>query len=737
MPSPTHSQITVNLNVNVDATGNIEVFGSPADSASNVIIATAKLPVNALYDGTKNGTLGAGLIEFWEPSSDLGNVFAKLADSDAFDVNGADSYETAAKVLACGLQNVLVDDLDCTNASPFSESKYGGANASNYRMIPGFGRLALSVYAHYLFGHSAATAAITNDETFMTSMLSLTSGSASVKDGGRAADRYTAWTKKSEVDGGLVASWSGAQSSSDANLAIALVKAIVKKGTDAPLSSTRSSAAATAAGAVNGTGTLANIVKQVIGLDATRAMDQDNNELAPEVHQILRFIEGDKIRVNITLDAPTVLVSGSAADQAAQQGEPATSKYDKELSTAGIQKETYTIEITLGPRSAEYDLPPVPTFIRYGTGQTLLTPVDTTKQYGLTVDGVDKYVQIRSSFNYDANNNIISYAFAELSSNSTISIKYNGTAYNISNNLVNTFYDSNDGINNMTKIYTLTTSASSLLSITDNGLYFIRIGETNDANTTPLVGLTKVNNISLIGAAVSGWNTDVQLSRVSEYVYEMSNVQFTSGNEFKIRTNNAWSNSTFLDFESDNITNVDITINGNINMSFSGVSGAYDVKLYFTDLKKVALELTPYVAPPSNPINITSVNTSSRQINWNVESVPSGQYELQYSTDGTTWNLACASGSPRIQGSLLSGLNDIPADISMSIGNEYGITINANYFSGLVNGVATYVSVPSNLSGVQFRAVLSNPDTWYQTGAFNKPTPKSPIEVVSNVFTVE
>ena len=72
----------------------------------------------------------------------------------------------------------------------------------------------------------------------------------------------------------------------------------------------------------------------------------------------------------------------------------------------------------------------------------------------------------------------------------------------------------------------------------------------------------------------------------------------------------------------------------------------------------------------------------------------------------------------------------------MSLNNANEYAINANYFSGLVNGVATYVSVPSNLSGVQFRAVISNPDTWYQSGAFNKPTPKSPIEVVSNVFTV-
>ncbi len=340
--------VTVNLNVNVDATGNIEVFGAGPDVSGNIVVAEYALPVNALYDATTNGATGAGHVEFWGPAADLGNVYAKLADGADFDINMDDSYKGTAKVLACGLQRLLVDSLDAKDASPFNASKYAG-NA-NYTTCSDFGRLALSAYSHYLFGHVDATAAITNDESFMTSMMSLTDGSASVKDGGLAADRYDAWHKHTMVSSTVVDEWDAAQTSSDANLAVALTKAIMAKATSAPLSATRATAAASAAGAVNGADTLANIVKQVIGQDASRAMDKDNNEIAPEVHQMLRFEEGDTIFVSITLDAPTVSVT-----DAAQLGAPATSKYDKDLSTAGIQKEKYDIKITLGPRLADYD----------------------------------------------------------------------------------------------------------------------------------------------------------------------------------------------------------------------------------------------------------------------------------------------------------------------------------------------------------------------------------------------
>jgi hypothetical protein len=333
--------VTVNLNVNVDANGNIEVFGAGPDVSGNIVVAERVLPVNALYDGTKNGTNGAGLIEFWEPAADLGNIYAKLAYSSQFNIKNNASYRETAKAMAYYLQFILCDRLDAKDASPFNASKYAGN--TNYTTNPHFGRLALSAYSHYLFGHVDATAAITNDADFMASMLSV-SNPDMLNENVNPYQRVIDWTKDYMVYNTNVEDWDASQSSADANLAVALTKAIINKGFTAHLSATRDTAAAAAAGAVVGADTIANIVKQVIGQDASRAMDKDNNEIAPEVHQILRFEVGDTIFMSITLDAPTVSVT-----DAAQLGAPATSKYDKDLSTTGIQKEKYDIKITIGP----------------------------------------------------------------------------------------------------------------------------------------------------------------------------------------------------------------------------------------------------------------------------------------------------------------------------------------------------------------------------------------------------
>jgi hypothetical protein len=333
MPSP----VIVNLRVNVDASGNVVVFGAGPDSVDNVVEAIGyALPVNALYDATLNGSLGAGLVEFWEPSSDLGNIYAKLANTADFNVAGEASYKRTAKVMACGMERVLVDSMDAAAAAPFTSY-----TDVNYTTCSDFGRLSLSAYSHYLFGHVAATAAITNDEAVMSNMLSLTSGTASVKDGGVAADRYAAWTKKSAVDSTDADSWDATQSASDANLAIALTKAILAKGASGVISATADTAARVSAGVQFSTDSLANIVKQVIGQDASRAMDQDNNVLAPEQHQVLRFYEADTIYVSITLKQPGVTVSSGS-----NAGAP--------VSTS-VTEQKYDIKITLGPRNPEYD----------------------------------------------------------------------------------------------------------------------------------------------------------------------------------------------------------------------------------------------------------------------------------------------------------------------------------------------------------------------------------------------
>jgi hypothetical protein len=325
--------ITVNLNVSVDAAGEIQVFGAPEEVLTNVLYAEYKMDVKALYSTDANG-VQSGLIEFWEPSTALGDISVAYADDS---VNGVLMKETQAKLVAQELQKVLVNAMDARNpaslttvASPFSDIKYkdsNGAYIETYVKHREFGRLALSAYAHYIFGHQAATSAITNDKAFVENMLSLTDKG---QDLTTAAERYAVWNKAASVTADLVSAWSDITSTADANIALRLAKAICSKTTTANVSTATALA-----------GDLANIVKQVIGQDATRAMGQDNNQLLPDVKQKLVFYAGDKIVVSIKLAAPTVTLGPS------QNAGIASSLYDKDGSAGILNEETYAIVITL------------------------------------------------------------------------------------------------------------------------------------------------------------------------------------------------------------------------------------------------------------------------------------------------------------------------------------------------------------------------------------------------------
>jgi hypothetical protein len=79
-------------------------------------------------------------------------------------------------------------------------------------------------------------------------------------------------------------------------------------------------------------------VEQVLGQDASRALNQDNNALAPGVRQELQFIAGDKIYMNIRLKRPAVTVSNVS-----QQSAPAATLFPDDVS-ADVN---YCLEITL------------------------------------------------------------------------------------------------------------------------------------------------------------------------------------------------------------------------------------------------------------------------------------------------------------------------------------------------------------------------------------------------------
>lgn len=343
MPTP----VTVNLNVNVDAAGNIEVFGHSEPIPGNVIVSKTKLPVTALYSGDAEG----GLIEFWEPIDDLGNMKVALAHTDSsayggfnFSPNNVPYYKSCAKRLALGVESILCNKFDCAAAQPFNASAYSGN--TNYTEQRDFGRLALSTHAHTLFGHIAATAAITNDTTFMKNILNVSEASV---DSSAASDdsvtgpynRYMSYDKRSMINGQDVLGWDTTSDEFNANIAVRIVNEVIKKGINQSdgtyLESDVNAVAAAAAGAP-AKSSLAAIVAQVIGQDASRAMGQDNNALVPEVRQLLKFMDGDKIYLQINLQKPVVSVYGSnTAAQGAYTGINAVST-----------THSFTLEITLG-----------------------------------------------------------------------------------------------------------------------------------------------------------------------------------------------------------------------------------------------------------------------------------------------------------------------------------------------------------------------------------------------------
>jgi len=265
--SPT--PVSVNLGVEVDVSGNITVFGQPTPVVSNLVIAAAgaTIPVTALFTG------GNGLIEFWEPLEAIGELRASLATSSS-PFYTARNYKLLLPALAQGIQGVLDGTkgaLNASGATPFSQSMYGGDGA--YRTPANFGKLALGSYAHYLFGHIHATAAITNDQAIMNAIIDMPGLSTAPFDDANAA------------------LWSTGTPTS-ANIARRLVNALV-----------------TGEALTSNTGNLLSIVKQVLGQDAARAKGVDHTVGVPDMRQLLRFFAGDKIYFNIKLARPTLSVS--------------------------------------------------------------------------------------------------------------------------------------------------------------------------------------------------------------------------------------------------------------------------------------------------------------------------------------------------------------------------------------------------------------------------------------------
>jgi hypothetical protein len=245
LPAPVN--VSVNLDVLVDATGNISVFGQAPTTMTNVGAAAVTMPVSCLYNG-----LGNSLIKFQGTTvATVDDIAATLAKDTFLGANA-----TEAK-LADAIKAVLSGSINTSAVLPFST--YSGV--PEYHQQANFGRLALGAYAHSLFGHVAATAAIDNDVAFVNKMIGDGAG-----------------------DAGL-------------NKSLA---ALIYGLSDAKCTA---------------------IAKQVLGQDASRAKGIDNDANLPSGFQALEFKANDTVYFSIKLVAPTVSVSG-VGGAAAQQSEP-------------------------------------------------------------------------------------------------------------------------------------------------------------------------------------------------------------------------------------------------------------------------------------------------------------------------------------------------------------------------------------------------------------------------------
>ena len=367
MSLPVPVPVKVNFNVVVDADNKVTLFGEPVPTPTNVIVATLALPSSALYDPDTN----KGLIELWEPEDAQGDIKCQLANSDTSSTGGPNltgAYQVAAKKLATGLEALLCDSFDCSGAVPFNNYT---TNIEYYKQRD-FGRVALGMMAHYLFGHVDATAAITNDKAFVQSMLSVSAaGDDETADG--AANRAAAFTKSTA---GNVETWNFAASNADANLAFRLVKAIIEKGkagndvTSATL--TQSLVSEITSTATDQT--LANIVKQVIGQDSSRTQNVDGSARTREQHLLLRFYPGDTIFINIIVKKPTIQVTGYLAGA----NPPANTL---------VSEQSYALKIKLGTGIPVLD--PSKLVYQTGSNNTIITGYTGTATGELTIpDGV-------------------------------------------------------------------------------------------------------------------------------------------------------------------------------------------------------------------------------------------------------------------------------------------------------------------------------------------------------------
>uniref|UniRef100_A0A6C0AQD1 Uncharacterized protein n=1 Tax=viral metagenome TaxID=1070528 RepID=A0A6C0AQD1_9ZZZZ len=248
-----NKRVIVNLRTSINVQGDVDLVSASGELLNNVVVAQVDLSASALYADASHG-----VIEFWETSGTRGTISAcisKSANSSA----QYDGFTGLESDLSGGLHGVINGQLNAIAAAPFNAVAY---SAAEYNTFASLGDMVLGLYAHYLFGHVAATAAIDNDAALVAYM----NGSDSA----------------------------GAQ---------------VGKNLTAALGALPSSSAKA-------------IANQVISQDPSRTRGQDNNEAQDPVHQALMFAPGDIVYVQIAVDEPIITVNREGASSGPGEAVP-------------------------------------------------------------------------------------------------------------------------------------------------------------------------------------------------------------------------------------------------------------------------------------------------------------------------------------------------------------------------------------------------------------------------------
>jgi hypothetical protein len=150
------SNVTVNMDVTVEASAEVVVFGQASEMVPDVIVADIKLPVTDLYKGVDDG-----IFQFY------GVTLPNEEDVLVEDIIGERNYNFTGETqqLENDIHTIINGGFDCSQAYPFADNY-----SAEYHTYQSFGRVALAAYTHSLFGHVAATAAIDNETKFFEKM---------------------------------------------------------------------------------------------------------------------------------------------------------------------------------------------------------------------------------------------------------------------------------------------------------------------------------------------------------------------------------------------------------------------------------------------------------------------------------------------------------------------------------------------------------------------------------------